>query len=292
MLDEISRDIQARLDELLNEADMLRRALSALEASADDAPPSGNAAPPRDADRAGEAVASRRPATRASRRRRPSAETASTSPSPADVEPAAVKPADVEPAAVEPPAAEPSSAGPARRASRPGTARAASRPVASATDRRAVLAALAGGGAMTEDEVASATGLDHERASTALAQLAGAGELIANGRGYQIAGVVPAQRFYFRIEDYATPRVVVANLPELEAAIAVCGQEVLHHHCADHDFSRWVAGVLHNEPLAADIAAAEAGAEAERFADNPGDTVEHVRQALIAALDARHAVQR
>ncbi len=63
---------------------------------------------------------------------------------------------------------------------------------------------------------------------------------------------------------------------------------MLRHHCAEHDFSRWIAGVLHNEPLAAEIAAAEAQLSAE----SPTETVEHVRLALIAALQARHATQR
>jgi hypothetical protein len=49
-----------------------------------------------------------------------------------------------------------------------------------------------------------------------------------------------------------------------------------------------VTGVLHNESLAADIAAAEA----QVSADSPTETVEHVRLALIAALQARHATQR
>ncbi|MGO9791884.1 MAG: helix-turn-helix domain-containing protein, partial [Solirubrobacteraceae bacterium] len=154
--------------------------------------------------------------------------------------------------------------------------------------KHAVLEALAGGSAMTAGEVATATGLGRASVSATLSQLAEAGELRNAARGYQIAGVEAAQRFYFRIEDDSTPRAVVANLPELEAAIAVCGVGVLRHHCAEHDFSRWVAGVLHNEPLAADIATAEA----QLSADSPTETVEHVRLALIAALQARHATQQ
>ncbi len=116
---------------------------------------------------------------------------------------------------------------------------------------------------MTADEVATATGLGRASVSTTLSKLAKSGELTKTAHGYQIAGVEPAQRFYFRIEDDVTPRAVVANLPELEAAIAVCGPGGLRHHCAERDFSRWVAGVLHNEPLAADIAAAEAQLSAD-----------------------------
>jgi hypothetical protein len=141
---------------------------------------------------------------------------------------------------------------------------------------------------MTAGEVASATGLGRASVSTTLSRLATAGEVTKAARGYQLAVVEAAQRFYFLIEDDVTPRVVVANLPELEAAIAACGPGVLREHCAQRDFSRWVAGVLGNEPLAADIAAAEA----RLSGDSPTETVEEVRPALIAALQARHATQR
>jgi DNA-binding transcriptional ArsR family regulator len=220
--------------------------------------------------------------TRKPARPRPSASTVATSPSRPAAEPPAAEPTAVEPQAAEPPAAEPlagesPAVGPARSAARsaPGAA------------RHAVLAAFARGSAMTADEVATATGLGRASVSSTLSQLAEAGELRNAARGYQLASVGAAQRFYFQIED-ATPRAVVANLPELEAAIAVCGPEVLRHHCAERDLSRWVAGVLHNEPLAADIAAAEA----RLSADSPTEAVDYVRLGLIAALQARHATQR
>ncbi|MGO9971865.1 MAG: helix-turn-helix domain-containing protein, partial [Solirubrobacteraceae bacterium] len=154
--------------------------------------------------------------------------------------------------------------------------------------KHAVLEALADGSAMTAGEVATATGLGRASVSSTLSQLANAGELSKAARGYQIAGLEPAQRFYFQIEDDVTPRAVVANLPELEAAIAICKPGVVRHHCAAHDFSRWVAGVFHNEPLAADIAAVEA----QLSADSPIETVEQTRLALIAVLQARHATHR
>ncbi len=198
--------------------------------------------------------------TRKPARPRPSASTVATSPSPPAAEPLAA-----EPLAGESPAVDP--------------ARGAPRPDPGATNH-AVLAAFARGSAMTADEVATATGLAREKVSSTLSALAKAGELRNAARGYQLASVAAAQRFYFQIEDDATPRVVVANLPELEAAIAACGPGVLRQHCAEHDFSRWVAGVLHNEPLAADIAAAEA----RLSADSPTETVDYVRLGLIAAL--------
>ncbi len=194
------------------------------------------------------------------------------------VEPPVAQPEAGEPPAAEPPTAAPSTAEPASSAARP----------APGATKHAVLAALVDAGAMTAGEVAAATGLGRASVSSTLSALVKVGELRKAGRGYQLASVEPAQRFYFRIVDDATPRVVVANLPELEAVIAICSLDVVRHHCAEHDFSRWVAGVFENEPLAADIAAAEA----QLSGDSPTETVEHSRLALIAVLQARHATQR
>ncbi len=374
MLDQIRRDIQARLDELHGEIDKLRRALAALtsrehepERSGRAAPVAGSAAdesvaksarraprtrkasvPPRptaptpassaaaptsartapgvtktailaalkdgSAMTAGEIAAAAGLArasvsttlsklassgqvakaargyqlkresdtTRKPPRPRPSVST--VEPSPQAAEPQAAEPQAaeshvaespaVEPLAVEPPAAEPQAAGPARPA--PGAT------------THAVLAALADGSAMTAGEVATATGLGRASVSSTLSQLAEAGELRKAARGYQLAGVEPAQRFYFQVADDVTPRAVVANLTELEAAIALCRPGVLRDHCVEHDFSRWVAGVFHNEPLADAIAAPEA----QLSADSSTETVEPARRALTAVLQARHAAQR
>ena len=211
--------------------------------------------------------------TRKPARPHPSSGTVATSPSPQAAEAPAAEPTVGEPQAGESPAADP--------------APSAARPASGAT-RHAVLAALVGGSAMTAAEVATATGLARASVSSTLSELAKAGELRKAARGYQLAGVEPAQRFYFRIENDATPRAVVANLPVLEAAIAACDAGVLRHHCAEHDFSRWVAGVFHSEPLAAEIAAAEA----QLSADSPTETIDQTRLALTAVLQARHATQR
>jgi DNA-binding transcriptional ArsR family regulator len=225
--------------------------------------------------------------TRKPARPRPSVSTVATSLSPQAAEPPAAEPEAespaAEPQAAEPPAAEP----PAGESPAVGPARSAARPAPGAT-RHVVLAAFARGSAMTADEVAIATGLGRASVSSTLSQLAKAGELRNAARGYQLAGVEAAQRFYFGIEDEVTPRAVVANLPELEAAIAVCEPGVLRHHCVEHDFSRWIAGVFHNEPLADAIAPVEA----QLSADSPTETVEHARRALTAVLQARHATQR
>ncbi|MGO9753993.1 MAG: HAD hydrolase family protein [Solirubrobacteraceae bacterium] len=102
---------------------------------------------------------------------------------------------------------------------------------------------------------------------------------------YDLAGVEPAHRFYFRDDGDTPTGAVAANLPELEAELVLCDRGVLRHHCPNHDFSRWIDAVFHDQPLAADIAAAEG-----QLSDHsPAAIVEQQRLALIAALQARHA---
>ena len=102
---------------------------------------------------------------------------------------------------------------------------------------------------------------------------------------YDLAGVKPADRFYFRDDNDIPTGAIAANLAELEAELGVCNRAVLRHHCPGRDFSRWVASVFRDEQLAADLAAAEAQISDHR----PAAIVEQVRLALIAALQARHA---
>ncbi len=101
---------------------------------------------------------------------------------------------------------------------------------------------------------------------------------------YDQTGVEPAHRFQFRTEPGAPTGAVAANLAELEAELSGCDEGVLRQHCPGHDFSRWVADVFHDGPLAADIAAAEASLAGR----SPGAVVAQVRLTLIAALQERH----
>jgi hypothetical protein len=100
---------------------------------------------------------------------------------------------------------------------------------------------------------------------------------------YTQSGVEPAHRFHFRTEPDTPTGAIAANLSELEAELVRCDRGVLRHHCPRHDFSRWIAGVFHDRPLAADLA----GAEARLPAHSPAAVVEQVRLALVAALQAR-----
>jgi hypothetical protein len=101
---------------------------------------------------------------------------------------------------------------------------------------------------------------------------------------YEQMGVDPAHRFYFRTEPDSPTGAIAANLAELEAELGSCDHGVLRHHCPQHDFSQWTAEVFHDQPLAANLAAAENQLRAQ----SPTAVVERVRLALIAALQARH----
>jgi hydroxymethylpyrimidine pyrophosphatase-like HAD family hydrolase len=101
---------------------------------------------------------------------------------------------------------------------------------------------------------------------------------------YDQAGVEPAHRFRFRTEPSTPTGAIAANLADLEAELGACDEGVLRHHCPGHDFSRWVADVFHEGPLAAGLAAAEDSLTSR----SPAAVVEQVRLTLIAVLQDRH----
>ena len=105
---------------------------------------------------------------------------------------------------------------------------------------------------------------------------------------YDHSGVDRDHRFYFRSEADTLTGAVAANLADLEDQLIRCERGVLRHHCPGHDFPRWVTGVFHDEPLAAELAVAEA----QLCAHSPAAIVEQVRLALVAALQARPSRKR
>jgi hydroxymethylpyrimidine pyrophosphatase-like HAD family hydrolase len=105
---------------------------------------------------------------------------------------------------------------------------------------------------------------------------------------YDHSGVDRDHRFYFRNEADTLTGAVAANLADLEDQLIRCERGVLRHHCPGHDFSQWVTGVFHDEPLAAELAVAEA----QLCAHSPAAIVEQVRLALVAALQARPSSKR
>jgi DNA-binding transcriptional ArsR family regulator len=155
MIDQIRRDIQALLEELLGEIDKLRRALAALTSRGSE-PASADRAAPADAGTAseGEGAKSSRATTRRTTRTRKA-----SSPAPPPAPASAQKPAS-------------SAVAPVRTA--PGETKAA------------VLAALKDGNAMTAGEIAAATGLVRATVSTTLSKLATSGEVTKAARGYQV----------------------------------------------------------------------------------------------------------
>jgi len=141
VIDRLREQIQQRLDQLVNEADRLRKALAALDPR--------SLSPP--ARKPSTGNASGRAGARAT-----AAEQQSLAPSGA----------------------------PARPRTRPGAAR---RRTAPGATKAAVLAALAGGEAMTAGEVADKAGLARGTVSTTLSKLAKSGEVQKAERGYKVA---------------------------------------------------------------------------------------------------------
>jgi DNA-binding transcriptional ArsR family regulator len=164
MLDQLRRDIQTRLDELLSEAEKLRHALAALTSrqSATPAKANGSSSPTRSRRRASTASPAATPTGKTGRPRR-----SAKAQSPATASRRAV-----------------------RSQATTASSNASSAPVRTApgATKTAVLAALAGGTAMTASDVASATGLGRASVSTTLSKLAKNGEVTKAARGYQIAG--------------------------------------------------------------------------------------------------------
>jgi len=153
MLDQIRRDIQARLDQLLSEADKLRRALAILsprDGSKTTTPGNGGQAP-----------------SAPSRTRSTGSRARASTPSGGE--------------RTQQPRRSQGTAAAADNAS------GASGRTAPGATKTAVLEALANGGAMTAGEVATATGLGRASVSTTLSKLAKTGEIAKASRGYQLA---------------------------------------------------------------------------------------------------------
>jgi DNA-binding transcriptional ArsR family regulator len=160
MLDQLHRDIKNRLDDLLGEADKLRRALAALGSRNGDETPST-------------APASAKQSAPSRGRPRSTAAPRGTAAKPTGSRSRATVTATRSASASPKPAATPK-------------ARAATRTAPGAT-KNAILAALTDGGAMTAGEIATATGLGRPTVSTTLSRLAKTGEVSKASRGYELA---------------------------------------------------------------------------------------------------------
>jgi DNA-binding GntR family transcriptional regulator len=153
MLDQIRRDIQSRLDELLGEVDKLRHALAALTS--------------RDGTDTSAAAKASAAAAKASADKSAASSTGAEASKPATRQRAASR-----------------SAGTSSR--KPAAAPAAPVRTAPGATKAAVIGALAGGEPMTAGEIATATGLGRATISTTLSKLAKTGEVTKADRGYLV----------------------------------------------------------------------------------------------------------
>ncbi|HLI56773.1 MAG TPA: HAD hydrolase family protein, partial [Actinomycetota bacterium] len=79
---------------------------------------------------------------------------------------------------------------------------------------------------------------------------------------YNLIGVQPERRFYFRDGADRLTGAVAGNLVELQAELDRCSPDVLRHHCPGHDISSWVAAVFREPDLAAELREAESAMDA------------------------------
>lgn len=94
--------------------------------------------------------------------------------------------------------------------------------------------------------------------------------------------LAPELGFHFR-DGAGHPTGAVARcLADFAADVAVCGDDVIEHHAAGGEFSRWIGGVFRDHDLAATVAAAEA---VVRRAGSTG--VAAARAQLLDALASR-----
>jgi len=154
-------------------------------------------------------------------------------------------------------------------------------------------------------ELVAAAGTMSHTAAAALIGQAGPGQAVLVDREHPGTGVVftigqretahmrhwhkyssghldPERRFYFR-HDRDTPAGATAgSAGELQRQLRICDDAVIVHHCQHGDFSRWVADVLGDPPLAAALAAAENAVRAGTATAADG------RASLIAAIVQRY----
>ena len=217
-LDQIRRDIQARLQELWDEIDKLHRALTALTSRSGEADDADRTAPAASSASTGEIAAE---SPRASARRTPRTRKASVPPRPAAQTPAST------------------TAAPAPARTAPGATKAA------------VLAALKDGSAMTAGEIAAATGLGRATVSTTLSKLATSGEITKAARGYQLGRESDANGKPAR----PRPGVIAATSPSPPVAEELVVEELVAEELVAEEL---VAEALVGEALVGEAPAAGA----------------------------------
>jgi hypothetical protein len=91
------------------------------------------------------------------------------------------------------------------------------------------------------------------------------------------------QSFYFRRSWDMPTGAVAGNLEQLEQGLRASGPDVIGHHSRTGDFSRWVADVLGDRPLADALAVTEADVRTGVIDGNAG------RERLLGTLRSQLA---
>jgi hydroxymethylpyrimidine pyrophosphatase-like HAD family hydrolase len=107
-------------------------------------------------------------------------------------------------------------------------------------------------------------------------------EHVRHWHKYAGARLPPARRFYFR-NAHGAMGPAVANLAEFHHELRRCREDVLRHHAARSDFSRWIEDVIQDAELAGSFHSLEARLEGVSSPD-----AEAVREALLEAIEDRY----
>jgi hypothetical protein len=99
---------------------------------------------------------------------------------------------------------------------------------------------------------------------------------------YAGARLPTERRFYFR-DDHALTGVAAANLAEFHHELRRCAEDVLYHHAAGSDFSRWIQDVIQDSSLADAVQSIERRLEGAATAHLGG-----LRSELLEAIERRY----
>jgi hydroxymethylpyrimidine pyrophosphatase-like HAD family hydrolase len=99
---------------------------------------------------------------------------------------------------------------------------------------------------------------------------------------YAGARLPTARRFYFR-NDQSPTGGVAANLAEFHHEVRRCRDDVLRHHGAGNDFSRWIQDVIQDSTLADTVQPIE-----QRLARASAADLEASRTGLLEAIERRY----
>lgn len=108
-------------------------------------------------------------------------------------------------------------------------------------------------------------------------------EHVRHWHKYATVRLRPDRRFYFR-DRHDQPAGCAANLSELQAVLATCSDDVLVHHSAGNELSRWLRRVFQDDVLADELTEIEDSLSARHI------EVSVARLRLMSAIRRRYRI--